>query len=84
MTSDEALRHVRSYAAANRVRFSRHARERMGERGASAEHVMHALQSATTCSSSGERWKVTGPDLDGDALTVVVVLEDEVIVVTVF
>jgi len=56
----------------------------MGERGASAEHVMHALQSATTCSSSGERWKVTGPDLDGDALTVVVVLEDEVIVVTVF
>jgi hypothetical protein len=84
VTSDEALRHVRSYAAANRVRFTRHARERMGERGASVEHVMRALQNATSCSPSGERWKVTGPDLDGDALTAVVIIEDEVIVITVF
>lgn len=56
----------------------------MGERGASVEHVMRALQNATSCSPSGERWKVTGPDLDGDALTAVVIIEDEVIVITVF
>ena len=59
-------------------------RERMGERGASVEHVMHALQNAASCSSSGENWKVTGPDLDVDALTVVVAIEGEVVVVTVF
>lgn len=56
----------------------------MGERGASVEHVMHALQNAASCSSSGENWKVTGPDLDVDALTVVVAIEGEVVVVTVF
>jgi hypothetical protein len=30
------------------------------------------------------RWKVEGPDLDGDDLTVVVVIEAEVVVITVF
>jgi hypothetical protein len=29
-------------------------------------------------------WKVTGPDLDGDALDLVLVIEDGLLVVTVF
>jgi hypothetical protein len=44
-----------------------------------------ALQNAAQCSGLPEdRWKVSGPDASGDELTLVVVLEDGVIVVTVF
>jgi Domain of unknown function (DUF4258) len=79
-----ALRDVRGYAAANRIFYSPHARERVQERCGSVEHVRHALTNATQCAANGARWKATGPDLDGDELTVVVVIEDGVIVVTVF
>jgi hypothetical protein len=30
------------------------------------------------------KWKVTGPDFDGDALTAVVVIQADVLVITVF
>jgi hypothetical protein len=82
----EALRDVRGYAAAGRLRFTRHARERMRERGATASDVRHALSSATRCDEATEagRWKVRGQDLDGDELVMVVVLEGDVVVVTVF
>lgn len=86
LTRDEALRDVRGFAAAGRVRFTRHARERIEQRcDGRAGHVMHALANASTC-AEGERgtWRVTGPDLDDDELTCVVTLEDGVIVVTVF
>jgi hypothetical protein len=46
--------------------------------------VVHALKHATACAPSDAKWKVSGPDLDGDELTAVVVLEVGVIVVTVF
>lgn len=88
MTADEALRDVRGFAAAGRVRFTRHARTRAAERvgGSSVGelHVVHALKLATSCVPSDAKWKVSGPDLDGDELTAVVALEAGVIVVTVF
>jgi hypothetical protein len=57
----------------------------MGERGALKEDVEHALREATGCEAEPEdRWKVQGADRDGDELTVVVVLEAGVLVVTVF
>jgi len=43
-----------------------------------------ALKLATACVPSEGKWKVSGPDLNGDALTAVVALEAGVIVVTVF
>jgi len=46
--------------------------------------VVHALKHATTCAPRDAKWKVTGPDLGGDDLTAVVVLETDVLVVTVF
>jgi hypothetical protein len=85
VTSAEALKLVHGYASANRVRFAGHARARAAQRGASVQHVMHALRNATGCAAGdADRWKVTGPDLDGDSLTAVVLIEDGIVVVTVF
>jgi hypothetical protein len=48
--------------------------------------VIKACANATACKRATEpgRWKVTGPDLDGDDLTVVVVFDGSLMVVTVF
>ena len=85
MDAATALADIRGYAAANRIRILRHAWQRMGERGAQYEDVRHALASARWCKASDQgRWKVTGDDLDGDELTLVVSIEAGVIVVTVY
>jgi Domain of unknown function (DUF4258) len=86
MTPAEALRQVRGYATAGRVRFTSHAYQRMSERGARRQDVIEACVKGERCSKGSEpgRWKVTGPDLDGDDLTAVVVIEDGVLVVTMF
>lgn len=84
MTPRQALRDIQGFAKAYRIRFVRHASERMAQRGADREDVRRALMTATSCAASGERWKVSGVDVEGDELTVVCVLEDGVVVVTVF
>ncbi len=85
MTPDEALRDVRGYAAANRIRIEAHARQRMRERGVRYADLTHALSTATACAlQPNGRWRVMGADPDGDALTAVVVLEAGVVVITLF
>ena len=58
----------------------------MDERRVTKKEVMHALTNAATCvpGDGVGRWKVTGPDLDGDDLTAVVTIEGGLLVVTVF
>jgi hypothetical protein len=57
----------------------------MGERGVRAADLRNALVNARSCApQAGERWKVEGSDLDGDDLTVVVVIDDGLLVVTLF
>jgi hypothetical protein len=57
----------------------------MAARGARRADVHAALSGATDCKTGDDgRWRVTGKDLDGDELTVVVALDDGVVVVTVF
>jgi hypothetical protein len=71
--------------SAGRIVLAGHARERMAERGATFEDVRHALANATACKAQPNgRWRVTGPDLDGDELVLVVVPEAGVVVITVF
>jgi hypothetical protein len=85
MESGEALEEIRRIAAAGWIRYSPHAHLRMYERCITAEDVRNALTNATECAAAEkERWKVSGPDLDGEDLTLVVVLEGDVVVVTVF
>lgn len=81
----QALADVRGYALAYRIEYGPHAWKRMRERGAKREDVREALVTATICQAQPEeRWKVTGLDTAGDALTVIVVIEDGVVVVTLF
>lgn len=57
----------------------------MRKRGAVFADVRHALATATSCRvEPPDRWRVDGRDCEGDVLTVIVVLEDGVVVVTVF
>jgi hypothetical protein len=58
----------------------------MRQRGVQHHDVLRALKDATRCvpGEESDRWKVTGPDLDGEELTIVVVLDDGAVVVTVF
>ena len=86
MRADEALEAVRGYAAANRVRLTRHALARMEERCVTSGDVRAALMSATSCQLEPDaRWLVGGGrDLGEAPLALVVVIQDGVIVVTVF
>jgi hypothetical protein len=85
VTPEEALRDIRGYAAAGRISYSRHARERMVERNVRAQDVRAALQSASRCTATdGGKWRAGGKDLDGDDLDLIVALESGVVVVTVF
>jgi pentatricopeptide repeat protein len=80
-----ALADIRGYAAAGRIELTKHARERMVERNVKPRDLRSALVSASSCKDQRDgTWKATGPDLDGDALDVVVVFESGVLVVTVF
>ncbi|HET8539761.1 MAG TPA: DUF4258 domain-containing protein, partial [Anaeromyxobacter sp.] len=84
VTPAEALHEIRGYAGAGRYSISSHAWKRMSQRGVRTRDVREALCSARTChAEADERWKVTGQDLDGEDLTLVVVIED-VVVVTLF
>ncbi|HSM91530.1 MAG TPA: DUF4258 domain-containing protein [Anaeromyxobacteraceae bacterium] len=85
MDAATALADIRGYAAAGRIRILRHAWQRMGERGAQYEDVRQALSGARKCRAADQdRWKVSGDDLDGDELTLVVAIEAGVVVVTVY
>lgn len=81
-----ALEDIKGYARANRVSVARgHGSLRMVQRRVQIGDIIHALSHASDCRlQPNGRWKVTGKDLDGDDLSLVVLLEDEVVVVTVF
>src|SRR5512132_177645 len=80
-----ALNDVRAHAAAGRISLTTHARARMAQRNVKPGDLRSALVSAASCKDQLDgKWKVTGPDLDGDTLDVVVVIEAGVLVVTVF
>jgi len=67
--------------------FRAHASERMHSRGATPGDVRAALITARSSRWQADRetWRITGGvDLDGDELVVIVALEADVVVVTVF
>ncbi len=86
MSPAEALAAIRGYAGANRIEFTAHAVTRMGMRHASYADVREALMTAKSCRQQPDgAWRAEGGhDLDGDELTVVVVIEDGLVVVTFF
>lgn len=85
VTATEALRTIRGLARAGRYVISDHAAKRMNQRNVRPVDIRCALQGATECVAlADERWRATGPDFDGDALSCVVAIEGDVVVITVF
>jgi hypothetical protein len=85
VSEPDIIRLIRRLARAGDVIYSEHALLRMWERSASQADVMHVLVYATIArEQSNGRWRIVGADLDGDELTVVVVIDGDAIVVTVF
>jgi hypothetical protein len=81
----EALCAIRGLAAANRYRLTFHAQERMRQRGLVEREIRDALAGAQGCVDQADgKWRVAGTDFDGIELILVVVLRDDVLVVTVF
>ncbi len=85
-TPHEALSEARRCAVGRRVSLTRHARtESLPDRNLSIEDVICALSNGRECCADGAgKWKVFGPDLDDNELSVVIVFEFGVLVVTVF
>jgi hypothetical protein len=74
-------------ASRGSVVFTRHARDRMDERGATPEDVLHAIATAKTATYQADRdcWRVTGGvDIEEDDLSIVCVVEADVILITLF
>ena len=85
MTEAEALEAIRGYASANRIQVIGHPIDRADERTVQYGDLRHALVNASRCKlQPNGRWRVDGKDLDGDDLTIIVIIRDGVIVVTVF
>jgi len=85
--SDAALAEIKRKATGNQVSFTGHARKRMAQRGAIARDVISALVTATsaTWQTDNQNYRVEGGvDLDGDEMTVIVTIEANVIVITLF
>ena len=96
VTAERALERIQQFASANRIVLTRHALARSaplyedgrgGTRGIRFADIRNALVHSRNCRTADpeypERWKVDGPDLDGDDITCVVVIEQDVIVITV-
>ena len=88
MGSQKTLELIRGLAAAGRIRLSWHAEfESMVERNVGWRDVRKALTNAHSCrveDAEKSKWRVKGPDMDGDDLTLVVIVEEGLLVVTVF
>jgi hypothetical protein len=83
------LNEVRRLAAQGRVRFTFHSGvERAARFGHDKDNVVHALKNGRSIRKSAadqaSDWVVSGSDLDGDDLDVAIVIEDAVVVITVF
>jgi len=83
-----ALNDIQGYAAAGRLRFTSHARKRMNQRNADADDVVEGIKTSTNCLWQPKEgtWRLDGgADLDGDDFDgICVVLDDDVLVVTLF
>jgi hypothetical protein len=88
MDPEEALRVVRGLARANRFRFTAHADREAAECGATRRHIRCALANAESIRASGKGrasdWTVIGPDLDGDELQLALIIDDGLLIITVY
>ena len=79
---------IRKAAAEGRVEFDVHALKRMRQRGISAAESIHAQKNLTSIRPSWKThvsdWTVQGPDFDGMVITLGVLVDGDVYVITLF
>lgn len=83
----DALARIKELVARGSVRFTFHARIRMDERNASESDVCNAIQTADSAAYQAARdnYKVSGGcDHDGDPMVVIVAIEADAVVVTIY
>jgi hypothetical protein len=56
----------------------------MIERGVTVDDVRSVLTGATSCRAAGNRWRLSGLDVLGERLDLIVELAGDVVVVTLF
>ncbi len=85
LTPAQALVDIRGYAAAGRIEYTEHAIKEMDEAHADFGDTRHALMKAVSAVfQNNGRWKIRGPDRDGDELILAVTIDDGILVITVF
>ncbi len=88
MEPEAALRAVRGLARANRIRLTAHADREAVECGATRGDIRCALVNAKSIRASGPHrasdWTVIGPDSDGDDLELALIIEDGLLIITVY
>jgi|GEM_PF-1621737 len=87
MTAGAVLKRVRQAARTRQYYVSNHAWDRMNERGVTLRDVQSAMASATSAAwhETEETWRVNGgTDLEGDPLVLCVVVNWDVLLVTIF
>jgi len=88
MDPEEALRVIQGLAKANRIRLTAHADREAAEAGATRGDIRCALANATNIRRSGpgraSDWTVAGPDLEGDELQLALIIEDGLLIITVY
>jgi hypothetical protein len=85
VTSAEALADIRGYARAGRVEFTEHVVMRARQRRVRIGEIVTALAYTHDCRhEESEKWRALCRDRDGDLLEMIVVIEDGLLVVTLF
>ena len=85
MNAAEALKLIQAAGRTGGFWIERHARLRMAQRGAQVADIQRGLTVARSCKlQDNGRWKVPTEDLNGDDLTLIVALDNGVVIVTLF
>lgn len=85
MTNEEALEAIQEHAVWKRVFVTSHARKRMRERSVFEDDIYEAIATAYSCESEENgNWRVTGQDFDGDELILIIAIEGENVIITLF
>ena len=85
-TADVILAECHLAGTSGRYIYGDHALDQMSHRNVTRGDVRSALGNASvaTFQPDNGRWKVTGTDRSGDSLSLAVVLENWIVVITVF
>ncbi len=85
MATSEILEEIRENARWGRLIITWHARQRMFERSVFDEDLEEAIETAIKCLEQEDgTWRVEGFDMEGDELTLIIALEGDNVIITLF